>query len=204
MTYPKILTAIGAAAFLAASASPAFADGHAKFDAITGTYTDEETHRYITFSYSHQGYSNPIIRWDDWSAVLEWNAEDPEKSSIDVTIDVASVNSGVEEFNGHLKGDGFFDVANYPEITFKSTKVERTGDNTGKITGDLTIKDQTKPVVLDVVFNKAGHDERNSLYKIGFSAKTQVLRSDFGVDRFVPFVGDEVDIVIEAEFVKPE
>jgi len=175
----------------------------AQSEAVSGTYKAEPKHRYITFSYSHMGYSNPWLRWRDWDATLEWNVETPEDSSISVVIDVASVDSGVDEFDGHLKSDLLFDVENHPEITFVSTSLTKTGDKTGTMAGDLTIMDVTKPVTLDVVFNNAGFSERDGIYKIGFSAKTSVNRSDFGLDYAVPYVSDKVDITIEAEFIMP-
>ena len=173
------------------------------FGAVSGTYQSEERHRYITFSYSHFGYSRPHVRWRDWDATLEWNAEDPAASTVSVVIDANSADSGVDVFDGHLTGENFFDTDNFGEITFVSTGIERTGDNTGLITGDLTIKDVTKAVTLDAKFNHGAFEERNSRYKIGFSATAQVKRSDFGLGAYAPGVSDEVDIVIEAEFIMP-
>lgn len=172
------------------------------FAAVSGEYTTDERHHYITFSYLHMGFSHPWLRWRDWEATLDWNAENPEQSSVEAVIDAESIDSGVDEFDGHLQGERFFDTAKHPEITFVSTKVERTGDNTGVITGDLTIKDITVPVSLDVTFNKADFDERSG-YKLGFSGKAVVKRSDFGMTYAIPIVSDEIEIVIEAEFVKP-
>ncbi len=177
----------------------------AAIEAPSGEYTTDSGHRYITFSYLHLGYSNPHIRWREWDATLNWNEEDPAASSVTVTIDATSVDSGVDEFDGHLNGEQFFDTANHPEITFVSTSVSRNADaNTGKITGDLTIKGTTKPVTLDVVFNKAGYDDRGKTHKIGFSAEGKVNRSEYGLDAYVPYVGDDVTIYIDAEFEKPD
>lgn len=172
-------------------------------DAFSGVYEDDEKHRYITFTYSHFGFSNPYLRWRDWDATLNWDEDAPENSTINVVIDAASIDSGVDVFDGHLKGENFFDVSNHPEITFVSTGVEKTGENSGTVTGDLTIKGITKPVTLDVQLNNASFDERRNQYKIGFSATAQVKRSDFDVDAYAPGVSDEVDIIIEAEFIKP-
>ncbi len=188
---------IGALALAASSVAAQEAD------APSGTYVADNGHRYITFSYSHLGFSNPYLRWRDWTGELDWDADNPEQSSVSVTIDAASIDSGVERFDGHLKGETFFDVENHPEITFVSTGVEKTGDDTGVITGDLTIKGVTKPVALETTFNNAGYMERGDLHKIGFSAKTTVKRSDFGLGAYAPAVGDDVDIVIEVEFDKP-
>lgn len=173
------------------------------FLAPSGEYETDEAHRYISFSYRHQGLSRPQLRWGDWNARLNWDAEEPANSSVSVVIDATSIDSGVEVFNGHIQDERFFDAANHPEITFVSTSVDQTSEDEGEITGDLTIKGVTKPVTLNVNYNSALHDERGGRYKIGFSATASVKRSDFGMDTYVPFVGDDVEIVIEAEFVKP-
>ncbi|WP_411820254.1 YceI family protein [Hyphococcus formosus] len=175
-------------------------DAAPTFDAVSGTYVTDPTHRYITFSYLHQGLSRPMLRWREWEGTLDWNAENPTESSVDVTIDATSIDSGVDVFDGHLNGDKFFNTAENPEITFVSTDVKSTGATTGEITGDLTMMGVTKPVTLDVVYNTSAFDERNNVYKIGFSGTTQIKRSDFGLGLYVPYVGDEVDIQIETEF----
>lgn len=169
--------------------------------AVSGVYAPDEKHRYITFSYMHQGYSRPWVRWRAWTGELNWDAETPENSSVSVTIDAAAVDSGVDEFDGHLQGDRFFDTANYPEITFVSTSVAKTGVDTGTIAGDLTIKGVTRPVTLDVKFNKGAYEDRGNRYKLGFSATASVIRSEFGMDFLVPAVSDQVDIVIETEWM---
>ena len=212
MYFKKLILPVGAAFILAAcgqqangQSDTAVADAAAEkdFGAISGAYKSEEMHRYITFSYSHFGYSTPQIRWREWNATLQWNAEDPAASSVSVTIDATSADSGVDVFDGHLTGENFFDTENYDEITFISTEIERTGADTGLITGDLTIKGVTKSVTLDAKFNNGAFEERNNRYKIGFSASTSVSRSDFGLDAYVPAVSDQVDIAISAEFIMP-
>lgn len=172
--------------------------------AVSGEYKTDYKHRYITFSYDHFGLSQPLLRWRDWDAVLDWNAENPVASSVSVTIDAASADSGVDEFDEHLRGAQFFDVENHPTITFVSTSLEKTGEDTGTITGDLTIKGHTKSITLNVQMNTAFYDERRKQHKIGFSATGLVKRSDFDVDLFAPNVSDEVALKIEAEFIKPD
>ena len=169
-----------------------------------GVYKSDPNHAYITFSYDHQGYSHPLLRWGKWSAVLNWNPSAPEQSTIAATIDVSSVDSGVEDFDAHLRSPDFFDAAQYPEITFKSQSLTLNGGASGVLTGDLTIKDVTKQVALDVTINRAADDAFAKMYKLGFSAKGAVKRSDFGVDKYVPFVGDDVTVQIEAEIVMPK
>jgi polyisoprenoid-binding protein YceI len=171
--------------------------------APAGVYKPDPNHRAILFSYDHQGYSKTFVRWREWSGEINWNPAEPEKSTVNVTIDVNKVDSGVDLFDEHLKGDKLFDAAKHPKITFKSTSLKRRTANAGTMTGDLTIKGVTKPVTLDVTLNKAAFEQRGNLNKLGFSAKGVVKRTDFGMDYAVPFVGDEVTIVIEAEFQAP-
>lgn len=172
--------------------------------APTGVYKSDPGHTYTAFSYNHMGYSNPIVRWGSQTAELNWNAEDPAQSSVSATIDVASIDTGVPALDDHLKAADFFDAEQYPTITFKSTAVNVNGSNTAKLTGDLTIKDVTKPVTFDLTINKAADDGFAKAYKLGFSAKGVIKRSDFGVDLYVPMVSDEVVFTIEAEFVQPK
>ena len=170
--------------------------------AESGTYTEDDGHAYIVFSYDHLGFSKPIVRWGEWEANLNWDADNPENSTLDVMIDATSVDTGVADFNDHLNSADFFNTAEYPQITFTTTALEVTGPESGTLSGDLTIKDITQPVTLDVTINKAGFEERSNVYKLGFSGRTTVLR-DFGLDAYVPNVSDEVDIIVEAEFEKP-
>ncbi len=169
-------------------------------DAPSGLYTNDKTHAYIVFNYAHQGFSKPFLRWRDWDSTLNWNSEDPTKSSVAVKIDAASIDTGVDVFDGHLVSDQWFDVETYPEITFQSTSLEKTSDTQGKMTGDLTLKGITKPVTLDVTFNRAAEGREPGTYKIGFSARTELKRSDFDLGAYVPVVGDDVDVIIEVEY----
>ncbi len=171
--------------------------------APAGEYSLDKGHGYITFSYLHQGYSKPYLRFNDWDSTLNWNPENPESSSVSVTIQTSSVDSMVVKFDDHLKSADMFDVEVFPTATFSSTSINRTGGNAGTITGDLTMKDVTKPITLDVVFNKAG-ETRGGGHKVGFSGKTQLKRSEWNLGYAVPYVGDDVDLVIEVEYEKSE
>ena len=136
--------------------------------------------------------------------------DDPSQSRIDVTIDPAGVDTGVEAFDSHLMNADFFDVDTFPLITFVSTAVEPTGDATALVTGDLTIKDNTRPVVLDVTLNYIGEHQLAQfdpdlagMEVAGFSASATLLRSEFGLGMFTPMVGDEVELIIETELLRP-
>mgnify|MGYP001582033147 FL=1 len=191
----KSIRAALAASFLALAAN-------AQADLSTvpsGEYGLDDHHAYISFTYSHIGFSTPHIGFRKFDANLTLDSAKPENSSIDVVIDTTSVDSRVEEFNGHLRGSNFFDTDNHPQATFKSTRIAANEDGTFDVTGDLTIKGITKSVTLDATLNKAAMHPMRNIPTVGFSAETQILRSDFGMDRAVPAVGDEVTIYITVE-----
>lgn len=169
----------------------------------TGTYALEKTHAYITLSYLHQGFSRPVIRWTDWDSTLNWNAENPAESSVTASVPIANVDTGVAVFDDHLVSSDWFNAAEFPTATFQSTSLTKTSANTGTMTGDLTIMGTTKPLTLDVTFNKGGTDFRGKI-RIGFSAKGQLLRSDWGLGKYAPSTSDEVEIVIEPEYLLSE
>jgi polyisoprenoid-binding protein YceI len=200
------LGAILAAAALAGAAEAGKAKDEAAATPVdlaaakAGVYVSDVKHRHILFKYDHQGFSTSYVRWRDWTGELNWDPADPEKSSVTVTINADKVDSGVDIFDEHLRGEKFFDTANHPTIAFKSTKLKRKGPNAGVMTGDLTIKNVTKPVTLDVEINKAAYSAQQKMSKVGFSAKGVVKRTDWGLDVAVPFVSDEVTIIIESEF----
>jgi polyisoprenoid-binding protein YceI len=173
-------------------------------DVPSGVYGLDDHHAYISFTYSHIGYSTPHIGFRNFDANLMLDSENPQNSEIEVVIDTTSIDSRVDEFNGHLRGSNFFDTDNYPQATFKSTRIEGTGEDTFNVTGDLTIKDVTKSVTLEATLNKAAMHPMRKIPAVGFSAETTIMRSDFGLDRAVPAVGDEVTIYITVEMPKKE
>lgn len=121
------------------------------------------------------------------------------QSKVDVTIKTASIEMDDQKWNDHLKNADFFNVEQYPEMTFKSTNVEVTGENTANVTGDLTLLGVTKPVTLNVTHNKTGAHPMNGKSGIGFSATGTLKRSDFGMNYGLPAVGDDVELRIEVE-----
>jgi polyisoprenoid-binding protein YceI len=170
-----------------------------------GAYLDEDGHAYIAFSYSHQGYSNPILRFngDAFEARMNLVPDNPTASTVSVMIDPAQIDSGVSDFDEHLVGSDMFDVENHPEISFASTSLSMDSDTTGTLVGDLTMKGITKPVVLDVTLNKVGKHFRSEAPLLGVSAMGKITRSEWDLGYATPFVGDEVDLVLELEF-QPE
>ena len=167
----------------------------------SGKYALDSSHGYITFTYSHLGFSNPRIGFNSFDTVLDLDTDNPGSSSVEVTIDATSIDSRVAEFNEHLNGADFFNTAEYPTITFKSTTVEATGDNTFDVTGDLTILGTTKPVTLATTITKAGNHPLRNVPTVGVSASTGLMRSEWGLGAYVPAVSDEVELSIEVELL---
>lgn len=172
--------------------------------APAGQYELEKSHASITFKVRHMGFADYTMRFNDFDATLDLNPASPEKSKLDATIKPASLDSNNPKLTEHTSNKDFFDVAKYPTITFKSTAIEKTGANTGKVTGDLTMHGVTKPVTLDVTFNNGGQHMMFKKYDLGFSATTTIKRSEFGMGYGIPMVGDEVHAAIEVEMLQKD
>ena len=168
-------------------------------DMPSGEYGLDKNHGYITFTYTHFGYSNPHIGFNSFDLTLNLDSEDVEKSSVAVVIDATSIDSRVDVFNGHLNGPNFFDTANHPTITFNSTSMKSTGENTYDVVGDLTIKGTTQSVTLETTINQAANHPRRNTPIVGVDATAKISRSAFGMDRAVPNVSDEVTLYISVE-----
>lgn len=180
--------------------------------APAGDYTLDKAHASLVFKVDHIGFSNWTARFSKFDSALHFDPANPASSAVEASIDASSIDPAnpPEGFIAMLTGEKFLDAKAYPQMTFKTTKVEVTGANTAKVTGDFTLRGQTHPLILKVVYNGgyAGHPyEPNA--RIGFSAHGSIKRSDYGVDYGLPppgttmGVGDKVDIVIEAEFTGP-
>ena len=168
-------------------------------DMPPGAYALDKTHGYITFSYNHLGYSTPHVGFRNFDVELDLDSKNIENSTVTVLIDATSIDSRVEVFNGHLNGENFFDTANHPEISFVSTEIKSTGDDTFDIVGDLTIKGTTLQTVLNATLLKAADHPMRKLPTIGATAQTTVNRSEFGLTRGLPMISDEVIIDISVE-----
>jgi polyisoprenoid-binding protein YceI len=203
-TQPAAAAETPAAAAPAAEAPAAeTAPAAAAVQAASGTYTLDPTHTDVLAQWSHFGYSNPTAHFGNAEGKLVYDAADVTKSSVEVTLPLSGLNSFTAKFDEHLKSADFFDAAKFPAATFKSTKVEAAGTNKLTVTGDLTIKDQTKPVTLDVTLNGGGDHPMKKVPAIGFDATTTLKRSDFGVGAYAPNVSDEVKIRITTEATIP-
>jgi polyisoprenoid-binding protein YceI len=181
---------------LAALSPPVFAAAVA--------YEIDARHTQVLFTYSHFGLSNITGRFGDVGGTFAFDAANPAASSIKVTIPIASVSMGVAKLDEHLKSPDFFDAARFPEATFASNAVTAAGEGRWKVAGDLTLHGVTKPVVLDVKVNYVGPHPMNKAPVAGFDATTTIRRSEFGVDRMIPGVPDEVGIRITLEARGPK
>lgn len=173
------------------------------------TYVIDRQHTNVSFSWNHLGISRQSGRMTDVEGTLVIDAEKPEEATIEVILKPASILSGVAELDRALKSPDFFDVGRNPIITFKSTGVKRSGEKAAEVTGDLMILGVTRPVVLDVTLNFEGEHPLapvNAIYRdkfvVGFSAKTRISRSDWGLKRGTPLVSDEITISIETELLR--
>lgn len=195
----RILITSLAFMFLAACATPPVVTPTA---APAGNYKLDPTHASVTWSLSHAGLSNYTARFNTISGALNFNPDAPQNSTVDIRIDPKSVSTGLPKFDEEIATSGnYFDAEKFPEIRFVSTAIELTGEATGLITGDLTLKGVTKPVTLDVTFNGAGKSFGNPGKTLGFSAMTSFKRSEFDMGHLVAFgIGDEVSLRIETEF----
>lgn len=162
-------------------------------------YNIDPHHTATVFSWNHFGFSTPSANFTDIQGVIKVDTAKPSASSVDVTIPVSSVNTSVTALDKEFQEDGWFNAGKYPNITFKSTKVETKDKKHFKITGNLTVKGITKPVVLNAVLNKQGIHPMTKAPAIGFNATTSFNRSEFGIANYVPNVGDKITVNITTE-----
>lgn len=163
------------------------------------TYKLDPSHTMVLFSWNHFGFSNPTANLGISAGTLVYDAAHPAKSSVEVTMPLAKLDTHVSALDEHLKKPDFFDAGKYPVVTFKSTRVEPLGGNKFKVTGDLSVHGVTRPVVLDATLNKAGMQPMLKVPAVGFDATGTIKRSDFGIGAYVPNVSDEVQIRITTE-----
>ncbi len=166
-----------------------------------GTYDLDGSHTSIGAAVSHLGFTQTTVNFDTLSGKLTYDPGRPDASSVDVKIDAASLDSGWTARDNHLKSPEFFNVAQFPEASFFASKLAPTGANRAQLLGELTLLGVTKPVIVDVTFNGLGKGF-DPATRIGFSGAAKIKRSDFGMKTFLPAVGDDVAISIQAEFVK--
>ncbi len=214
----RLLLAAAAAMTLAACNQPAETPATTEappveVNAPSGEYALDANHTTLTVRAQHFGLAHYTLRFNKDTGTLNFNAENPTQSTISATVDVTSLDTpytGNRDFDAELQNSSWLDAASFGTATFTSTSVESTGSNTARVTGDLTIKGQTHPATFDVTYDgsHSPHPMGMQTSSIGFSARTTIQRSQFGINELVPRAGndgvsDAVELIIEAEFNRP-
>lgn len=171
-------------------------------NAAPQTYVVDASHTFPRFSYSHFGLSTQLSSFKNTRGQVVFDAQ-AKTGSVDITIDMKSVNTGFDDFNAHIQAEDFLDTAKHPTATFKSTRVVFEGDKPKSIDGVLTIKGVSKPVTLNVTSFLAMPHPMLKKPALGANAFTTIKRSEFNAGKFAPYVGDEVRIDIAIEAVAP-
>ena len=166
------------------------------------TYNVDQSHTYPRFSYSHLGLSSQTSSFSKTTGTVVFDAA-AKTGSVDITIDMKTVNTGFADFNGHIQGEDFLDTAKFPTATFKSSRVVFEGDKPKSIEGTLTIKGVSKPVTLTVTSFAALQHPMAKKQALGANAHTVIKRSEFNAGKYVPLVSDEVRIDISIEAIAP-
>lgn len=171
------------------------------------TWTIDPAHSQAMFTVRHMVISSVRGQFDRTTGAVVLDEQDPARSSVEAAIDVNSVNTRVPDRDKHLRSPDFFDAANHPTITFKSTRVEKAGEGKLEVSGDLTIRGVTRPVVLHVEGPTAPVKDPYGNARRGIVATTTINRQDYGLrwNKAVeagPVVGDQVKVEIEAELVQ--
>ncbi len=187
-------TTLIAASLATASLSPA--------QAAPVPYEIDMSHTNALFDVSHLGFTTMLGRFGELEGTLAFDEENIENSKVDIVIKTASIDTFHQKRDDHLRSPDFFNTAEFPEMTFSSTEVVKTGDQSAKLIGDLTLLGVTHPVELDLVVNKVGVHPFNKKHVAGFTATGIIKRSQFGMTFGVPMIGDEIALRLELEGVR--
>ncbi len=172
--------------------------------ATAATYDIDARHTQVQFTYLHMGLSHLSARLNEVSGKFDFDPANPAKSSIDVQLPMSSLSTGVPRLDAHLASADFFDVANFPNASFKSSAVKVLGKDRLNVSGDLTIHGVTRPVVFEVTINAEGPHPMRKTPAVGLDATATIKRSDFGVGGFGQAVADEVKLHISMEAAEPK
>ena len=168
-----------------------------------GTYAFDTkgAHQFVTFKISHLGYSWLYGRFNEFDGEFVYDAENPENSTVNVTIDTASVDSNHGERDKHLRSEDFLYVDDFPQATFKSTSVKLDDEDEAEITGDFTLRGVTKEITLEVEMLGHGDDPWGG-YRMGFEAETELKLADFGIPTNLGKASETVEIIISVEGIR--
>lgn len=188
--------------FTAAATAAVLAAGLAQAEPVK--YVLDASHSQIVFNYNHLGFSTSYGMFSGFDGEIMFDQDKLAESSVAVSFPVKTMLTGWEARFAHFMSPDFFDAADDEMVSFVSTGIEVTGEKSAKITGDLTLNGVTKPVVLDAMLNQVGDHPMAGKPWAGFSATTTVLRSEFGLGLYAPYVSDEVQIALSVEAMKAE
>ena len=165
-----------------------------------GAYKVEPGHTRVAFAVNHMGFSTWFGDFTHASGALTLDPKNPAKSQVEVSVPTGSISTTNTVLDGELKAADWLDAGKFPAMTFKSTKITVTGPGKADVAGELTLHGVTKPVVLHATFNGAGMNPLDKHYTVGFEVRGQIKRSEFGVTKYVPLIGDNVELIISAPF----
>ncbi|WP_405573029.1 YceI family protein [Streptomyces sp. NBC_01167] len=148
--------------------------------ALSGSYTIDPAHSSIGFTVRHAMVTNVRGSFGEFSGSLELNGTDPHHSTAEIDVTITSIDTGIADRDGHLRSGDFFEAEKFPLMTFRSTQAENLGGDTYRLTGDLTIKDVTRPLAIDLEFNGSATDVYGA-ERVGFEGSAEILRSDWGL-----------------------
>ncbi len=165
-------------------------------------YEIDKKYTNIMWYASRMGFSRTIGKFEEFQGTINLNNCNISESNIYITIDTNSITSGVDEIDQQLKSRTFFDVENYPEAIFESTGITLTEKDTAEVKGNFTMLGSTHEITLEVRFNKRAIDPIINRMRTGYSIKTSIQRSRWGMDQLLAFVSDDINIAIEAEALR--
>lgn len=193
MTFKKLF---GASLIAASLVSPV------AVQAAPADYQIDMAHTNVLFNVNHLGLSNMLGRFAEFNGQLSFDDENIENSKVSIVINTASIDTFHAKRDEHLRSPDFFNSAEFPEMTFNSTEIQKTGESTAKLIGELTLLGVTKPVTLDLTLNKAGAHPFNKKTVAGFTATGTIKRSEFGMKYGVPNISDEIALRLELEAIR--
>ncbi len=167
-----------------------------------GAYVIEPAHTRVMFGVMHKGFTLYYGQFSNVSGTMSLDPKALAASKFDISVPTATVSTTNSVLDGELRDPMWMDAAKYPTITFKSKSVKSTGPSTADVTGDFTFHGVTKPLTLKVKFNAAGPDPMSHKYTVGFGVTGRIKRAEYNFATEEPILGDDVDLIISAAFVK--
>jgi polyisoprenoid-binding protein YceI len=162
-------------------------------------YEFDKSHTRILFYINHLGFSDMVGEFTDYDGHFTFDPQNPEDSSVEVTLKPSGIRTSSKALDDKLQGDSFFKTDKFPTIKFTSKKIKILGEKTGEVEGIATMLGVSKPTTMTVHFNKADYHPFTQNFMAGFSASATLKRSEFGMDSYLPDIGDEVRIEVQTE-----